>query len=148
MFWFNFKISVVASAVSPANNTTWPKIRVQNSKIVRKKIAKSCQLVCSKQFWWVFKACVHVVLAGGGELCYDFKLLLGLGNLLCSIFEFCTLTFDHVVFFAGDTEKKFLKVHIERNVKVCLSEQDFPVGSCQFKESFALNFLEAHRYLH
>ena len=51
-------------------------------------------------------------------------------------------------FFAGDTERKFLKVHIERNVKVCLSEQDFPVGSCQFKETFALNFLEAHRDLH
>ena len=38
------------------------------------------------------------------ELRYDFKLLLGLRNLLCTIFEFCTLTFDHVVFFAGDTD--------------------------------------------
>ena len=36
---------------------------------------------------------------------------------------------------------------LQRNVKVCLSERDFPVG-CQFKETFALNFLEAHRDLH
>ena len=37
---------------------------------------------------------------------------------------------------------------MERNVKVCLSEQDFPVGSCQFKETLALNFPEARRDLH
>ena len=38
-------------------------------------------------------------------------------------------------------------LHMERNVKVCLLEQDFPVG-CQFKETFGLNFPEAHRDLH
>ena len=43
-------------------------------------------------------------------------------------------------------QESVCQVNIERNVKLCLLE-DFPVG-CQFKETFGLNFPEAHRDLH